>query len=288
MKLNYEKIMAYDPGDIAVRYTKNDSILYALGIGIGMDPTDAGQLKYVYEKNLEAFPAMASVLGWMGRLTDPEYGIDERKVVASDLGVAWHAPLPAEGELVSRPRVKEIVDKGAGNAAIIRMERDLFDGSGTKLATIRNSVLARGHGGFGGRLTTLAEPPAVPEGSPDLTCDLPTPPNLALLFRLNGDTNPIHVDPERARAAGFPRPLLHGAASFGIAAHALLRTVADYRAERFVSMEARFARPVFPGETLRTEIWVREDEVSFRCRSVERGEVALNNGLLRLNSGSDA
>ena len=286
MTLNYEKIMAYNPGDIAVRYTKNDSIFYALSIGIGMDPMDAGQLKYVYERNLEAFPAMASSLGWMGRLTDPEYGIDARMVVASDLGVELHVPLPAEGELVSRPRVKEIVDRGAGNAAIIQFERDLYDRSGTKVATIRNSILARNHGGFGGKVTTLAEPHAVPDGAPDIICDLPTPPNLALLFRLNGDTNPIHVDPDRAKAAGFPRPLLHGAASYGIAAHALMRAVADYHTERFVSMQARFARPVFPGETLRTEIWVRGDEVSFRCRTVERGEVALSNGLLRLTPGS--
>jgi acyl dehydratase len=286
LALNYEKIIASDPGDIAVRYTKDDSIFYALSIGIGMDPTDAGQLKYVYEKNLEAFPSMASTLGWMGRLTDPEYGIDARMVVASDLGVELHAPLPAEGELVSRPRVKEVVDKGAGNAAIIQFERELYDVSGTKLATIRNSVLARNHGGFGGKATALAEPHAVPEGAPNLVCDLPTPPNLALLFRLNGDTNPIHVDPERARAAGFARPLLHGAASYGIAAHALMRSVAGYRTERFVSMEARFARPVFPGETLRTEIWMRGDEVSFRCRTVERGDVALNHGLLRLKPGS--
>lgn len=143
MTLNYEKIMAHNPGDIAVRYTKNDSIFYALSIGIGMDPMDAGQLKYVYERDLEAFPAMASSLGWMGRLTDPEYGIDARMVVASDLGVELHAPLPVEGELVSRPRVRGIVDKGAGNAAIVQFERGLYDASGTKLATIRNSILAR-------------------------------------------------------------------------------------------------------------------------------------------------
>jgi len=286
LALNYERIMAYNPGDIAVRYSKNDSIFYALSIGIGMDPIDAGQLKYVYEKNLKAFPAMASSLGWMGRLTDPEYGIDARMVVASDLGVELHAPLPAEGELVSRPRVKEIVDKGAGNAAIIQFERDLFDRGGTKLATIRSSILARNHGGFGGKVTTLPEPHAVPDRAPDITCDLPTPPNLALLFRLNGDTNPIHVDPDQAKAAGFQRPLLHGAASYGIAAHALMRAVTGYRTERFVSMEARFARPVFPGETLRTEMWIRGDAVSFRCRTVERGEVALNHGLLRLKPGS--
>jgi len=282
LTLNYDKIMAYDSGEIVARYTKNDTILYALSIGIGMDPTDEGQLKYVREIGLEAFPTMASTLGWMGRLTDPEYGIDARMVVASALEVDLHAPLPVEGELVSRARVSEIIDKGAGNAAIIRFERGLFDRKGIRLATIRTSTLARKHGGFGGKPDSSEVPRAIPERGPDIVCDLPTSTNLALLFQLNGDTNPIHIDPQRARAAGFARPLLHGAASFGVAAHALMRSVAGYRTERFVGMEARFERPVFPGETLRTEIWLTGDDALFRCRTAERGEVALNNGVLRL------
>jgi acyl dehydratase len=113
-------------------------------------------------------------------------------------------------------------------------------------------------------------------------CDLPTPPNLALLFRLTGDTNPLHVDPERAKVAGFPRPILHGMASFGVAAHAILRTFADYRQEQLASIEARFARPVFPGESVRTEMWQNGAEIAFRCRTVERGEIAIDNGLARL------
>ncbi|OGA12763.1 MAG: hypothetical protein A3H32_15925 [Betaproteobacteria bacterium RIFCSPLOWO2_02_FULL_63_19] len=287
MTLNYEKIMAYDSGEIVVRFTRNDTILYALSIGIGMDPTDEAQMKYVQGRELQAFPTMASTLGWMGRLTDPEYGIDAGMVVASALGLDVHRPLPVEGELVSRARVSGIIDKGPGSAAIIGFERGLFDRSGTRLATIRTSTLARKHGGFGGRPDTAPKPRAIPAGKPDITCDLPTPPNLALLFQLNGDTNPIHVDPRRARAAGFARPLLHGAASFGVAAHALMRCVAGYCTDRFSGMEARFERPVFPGETLRTEIWLTGDEALFCCRTVERGEVALNNGVLRLRRGRD-
>ena len=287
LTLNYDRIMAYDSGEIVARYTKNDTILYALSIGIGMDPTDEGQLRYVRGNGLQAFPTMASTLGWMGRLTDPEYGIDARMVVASALGVELHAPLPVQGELVSRARVSEIIDKGPGNAAIIRFERGLFDRAGNRLATIRTSTLARKHGGFGGKPDASEAPRAVPEREPDSVCDLPTPSNLALLFQLNGDTNPIHIDPERARAAGFARPLLHGAASFGVAAHALMRSVAGYDTERFAAMEARFERPVFPGETLRTEIWMQADEALFRCRTVERGEVALNNGVFRLKPGRD-
>jgi acyl dehydratase len=102
------------------------------------------------------------------------------------------------------------------------------------------------------------------------------------LFRLTGDTNPLHADPERAKAAGFPRPILHGMASFGIAAHAVLRTAAEYQVDRLASIEVRFARPVFPGETVRTEMWRVGNDIAFRSRTVERGEIAINNGLAKL------
>lgn len=279
MALNYEKIMAYRAGDIPAGYTARDCILYALGIGIGMDPMDEGQLQFVYERNLAAFPAMPSILGWMGRMNDPEFGIDERMVVLADLKVVLHRPLATEAKLTSRARVKEIIDRGAGSNAILQFTRDLVAEDGAMVATVENSVLARKHGGFGGKVTEAPEPHTVPERAPDVQCDLPTPPNLALLFRLNGDLNPLHADPERAKFAGFPKPILHGVASFGVAAHAILRTLADYQPARLASIEARFSRPVFPGETIRTEMWTDGPQVSFRCRIVERDDIVLNNGL---------
>jgi acyl dehydratase len=282
MALNYENLMAYRPADIRASYGPRDCMLYALGIGIGMDPLDLGQLKFVYEKNLAAFPTLATTLGWMGRLTDPVFGIDERMVVLADQRVVLHRPLAAEGTLISRPYVKEIIDKGEGNAAIIQIARDLMLEDGTLVATVEGSTLARKHGGFGGKVTQSPIPPAIPDRNPDATCDLPTPPNLALIFRLTGDTNPLHIDPERAKVAGFPRPILHGMAGFGVAAHAILRTLADYQPENLASIEARFARPIFPGETVRTEMWQNGSEIAFRCRTVERGEVAIDNGLARL------
>lgn len=282
MALNYEKIMAYRPSEIAVKYGARDCIIYALGIGLGMDPLDANQLKFVYERGLHAFPTMPTVLGWMGRLTDPEFGIDERMVVLADQKVTLHQPLAAAAELTSRPRIKEVVDRGPGNHAIIQFTRDLIGADGKIVATVDSSTLARKHGGFGGKVTAAPEAAPTPEGGPQYTCDLPTSPNQALLFRLNGDENALHVDPERAKAVGFTRPILHGVASFGIAAHAILRTVADYRPERLAAIEARFARPVFPGETVRTEMWLDGRNVSFQCRVVERNEIVLTNGLATL------
>jgi acyl dehydratase len=285
MGLNYERVMAYRPPDIAVQYGPRECILYALGIGLGMNPLDPGELKFVYERaGLEAFPTMAVVLGWPGRMTDPAFGIDERLVVAGDLKVVLHRPLAPEARLTSRPRVREVVDKGPGNAAIILNTRDLVDSDGTPVATVDSSTFARKHGGFGGRARETPAPPAVPQTPPPLICDLPTPPNLALLYRLNGDENPLHADPERAKVAGFERPILHGAASFGVAAHAILRTVADYRPSRLASIEARFSKPVFPGEMIRTEIWREGERVSFQCRVVGRGDIVLSNGLATLRS----
>jgi acyl dehydratase len=285
MGLNYERIMAYRPADIAVSYGAHECILYALGIGLGMDPLDPGALKFVYERaGLEAFPTMAVVLGWPGRMTDPAFGIDERLVVAGDLKVVLHRPLAPEARLVSRPRVKEVIDKGPGNAAIILNTRDLLAEDGTPVATVDSSTFARKHGGFGGKATQTPPQHAVPQTAPQTTCDLPTPPNLALLYRLNGDENPLHADPQRAKEAGFDRPILHGAASFGVAAHAVLRTCADYRPQRLASFEARFSRPVFPGETIRTEMWRDGERVSFQCRVVGRDEIVLSNGLAVLRA----
>jgi acyl dehydratase len=227
---------------------------------------------------------MAVVLGWPGRMTDPALGIDERLVVAGDLKVTLHRPLAAQATLVSRPRVKEVIDKGRGNAAIIQNTRELVGEDGKPVATVDSSTFARKHGGFGGKVRETPVPHAVPESAPELICDLATPPNLALLYRLNGDENPLHADPQRAKAAGFDRPILHGAASFGIAARAILRTCADYRPERLKSIEARFSRPVFPGDTIRTEIWREGERVSFKCRVVSRNDIVLSNGLATLRA----
>src|SRR5258706_3240999 len=167
--LNYERIMAYRPVDIRVSYGERECILYALGIGMGMDPLDPGELKFVYERaGLEAFPTMAVVLGWPGRMTDPALGIDERLVVAGDLKVTLHRPLAAQATLVSRPRVKEVIDKGRGNAAIIQNTRELVGEDGKPVATVDSSTFARKHGGWGGKAGETPVRPAGHGGPPRL------------------------------------------------------------------------------------------------------------------------
>jgi acyl dehydratase len=286
MGLNYERIMAFRP-QLDASYTRRDCIIYALGIGIGMDPTDENQLRFVHERNLAAFPTMAAVLGWPGRMTDPAFGIDERMVVAAELQIVLHRPLAPQASLAATARVREVIDRGAGNHAILLQTRDLVAPDGALVATVDSAALARQHGGFGGPMTQAPTPHQVPTTAPAIVCDLPTPPNLALIYRLTGDENPLHAVPARATAAGFPRPILHGAATFGVAAHAILRQC-GYEVERLASIGARFVRPVFPGETLRTEMWRQEMQngtrISFQCRVAGRDVVVVSNGLATLQN----
>src|SRR6516164_2635359 len=166
--------MAYRPSDIRVSYGERECILYALGIGIGMAPLDPGVLKFVYERaGLAAFPTMAVVLGWPGRMTDPAFGIDERLVVAGALKVVLHQPLASEAKLVSRPRVREVIDKGPGNAAIIQNTRDLIGEDGAPVATVDSSTFARKHGGFGGKATETPAPHPIPQGARQSRASVP-------------------------------------------------------------------------------------------------------------------
>jgi acyl dehydratase len=277
MPLNYERIMAYRAAEIPVAYEPRDCIIYALGIGLGMDPMDPGQLRFVYEKALTAFPSMAVVLGWHGPLRDPAFGLEQRMMVAAGLKLVLHEPLPTEAKLTARLHVREVIDRGAGSAAIIETTRDLLAPDGRVVATVDSSTLARKHGGFGGKVTEIAPPHQVPATAPHQVIDLPTPPNLALIYRLAGDMNPLHADPGHARAVGFERPILHGASTFGIGTHAVVRHI-GYRAERLAAIEARFVRPVFPGDTLRTEIWQEGDRISFQCGVHGRDGLVLTNG----------
>ena len=185
--------------------------------------------------------------------------------------------------MTGRTRVTDIIDKGAEKGSLLFSERVVKDvETGEKLATLTGTTVLRGDGGFGGSAKQAPAPHRIPERAPDAVCDLSTASNAALIYRLSGDYNPLHADPEVARAAGFPRPILHGLCSLGVAGHALLKTVAGYDPARFKSMRLRFTAPVFPGETIRTEMWIDGAQVSFRARLREREVVVLDNGLAEI------
>ena len=285
MTIDYATLKAWTLPQTEQHWTWQDSALYALGVGLGHDPQDEDQLGFVYEKDMRALPTMAVVLGnnsfW---LRDPGTGVDWKRVVNGEERLELHAPVPTEGVFSSTLAVEEIIDKGQGKGALILSRRDVFEvRSGVHLATVRRTTFARGDGGFGGPSGPVPAPHRLPEDrSPDRVCDLPTEPDQALVYRLNGDFNPLHADPQVAREAGFERPILHGLCTFGVAGHAVLKSFCGYDPGRLRRFDVRFSAPVFPGETIRTEMWRDGAIVSFRARAVERDIVVLNNGLAEL------
>ena len=282
MTIDYAKLKAWPFPELEHKVTSRDTILYALGLGLGADPLDENQLRFVYEDGLKALPSMVAVLAYPGFwLKNPESGIDWKQVLHGEQGLVVHRPLPAEGTVIGRTSITEIIDKGPGKGALLYSRRDVFDqASGELLCTVSGTTFCRGDGGFGGPKGPTPAPHAMPERAPDLDCELRTLPQAALIYRLSGDYNPLHADPAVARTAGFPRPILHGLCTYGVAGHALLKLVCDYDPVRLKRLDVRFTAPVFPGETLKTEVW-REGKglFSFRCRAVERDVVVLNNGL---------
>ena len=281
MTFSYDKILNWPFDEVVETYAMRDSVIYALGLGFGFNPTDPDELKYVYEDGLRTFPTMPVVLGHPGPwMTDPESGIDYVKVLHGEQHLEIHHDLPVEGTVVAENKVIDVVDKGADKGALITSERKLYEQtSGDLLCTQKSVIFARGNGGFGGPVTASPKPHVLPDREPDATVDIPTAPQAALLYRLNGDYNPLHADPAVAEKAGFKAPILHGLASFGIAARAVLQSLNNTDSSRLKSFGLRFSAPVYPGETIRTEIWRDGNEVSFRARVPERDVIALTNGL---------
>jgi acyl dehydratase len=284
MPLDYKKLLALEIPAVEHTYGPKDCMLYALGLGLGQDPVDADELAFVYEKNLKVLPTFAVMQGYAAYwLRRPEIGVTWEKVVHGEQGLVLHQPVALQGTVIGRTRILDVVDKGAGKGALVYSEREISDkASGRLLATLTQTTFCRGDGGFGGPKREIPPPHALPERAPDLTCDLPTRPEMALIYRLSGDVNALHVDPDFAKAAGFPRPVLHGLATFGVAGHALLKAVCGYDPARLTAMAGRFSAPVFPGETIRTEFWRDNDKdlgvVSFRVRVVERDVIAIDHG----------
>jgi acyl dehydratase len=266
-------------------FTERDTMLYALGIGLGADPTDPDELRYVYEEGLIASPTLPFVLGYPGFWArEPDTGIDWRRLLNAEQSVELHARIPVEGTVIGHTRITGIVDKGPARGALMFLERRITDASdGALLATVGQVAMLRGNGGQGG--TTERVPPAhsIPDRAPDASSERRTMPQVALLYRLNGDYNPLHADPKTAAGAGFERPILHGLCTFGVAAHTALSTALGNDAGRFRSMRARFTAPVYPGETLRTDLWIDDATVSLRTTVVERGVVALDRGRIDIS-----
>jgi acyl dehydratase len=287
MALDLEKLLALKIPDTAQSYTFKDSLLYAVSLGYGSDPLDTQELPYVFEGadgGQRVAPSMGVILahpGYWPRTLDT--GLDWVRIVHAEQGLALHRPLPAQAEVVGISRVVSAIDKGKDKGALITYERKILErASGEPLCTITQVMMARGDGGFGGPAASAPLPPGIPDRAPDRVCELSTAPQMALLYRLNADWNPLHADPAVARKAGFERPILHGLASWGVAVRAVLSSALEYDADRMASIFGRFSAPVYPGETLRTDLWLEPDAVAFRVWAVERNVMVINNGRVGL------
>jgi acyl dehydratase len=248
-------------------------MLYALGVG-------ATELQFVYEAQLKALPTLAVVLGYPGFIwRDPAYGVDWKRVLHGETTLKLHKPLPIYGTIRGVTRIGDIFDKGPGKGAVIYQTRDIFDDSGELIASVGTAIVARGLGGFDGESQGQPAPHPIPACAPDETHTLPTAQNQALIYRLSGDYNPLHADPDVAKSAGFSRPILHGLCTYAIAGRSVLAVLCANEPGRLRQLNVRFSNPIFPGETIRTEIW-REGRgcAAFRSVALERDVVVLNNG----------
>ncbi|HYZ32228.1 MAG TPA: MaoC/PaaZ C-terminal domain-containing protein [Crenalkalicoccus sp.] len=283
MPITAERLLNYPIPEVRQPLRWQDVALYNFSVGLGQDPMDERQLDFLYEPRLKAMPSMAVVLGAPGFWSrNPDTGITWQKILHGEQGLVLHRPLPVEGEVIGRSRVTSVVDRGAEKGALMYSERVVADArTGERLATLTSTSVLRGDGGFGGPAGPVPRPHPEPERDPDKSVELPTRPEQALVYRLNSDLNPLHIDPAVARAAGFARPILHGLCTFGVVCHALLRELCGYETARFGEMAVRFSAPVYPGETIRTEIWEEAGGAAFRARVMERDVVVVSNGRFR-------
>lgn len=243
--------------EIVHAYGPKDCILYALGVGVGMDPADEGALGFTYEARLKALPTMAVVLGYPGFwLRDPDCGIDWKAVLHIHQEIVLHRALPTEGKVIGRTSIEEIFDKGPGKGALLVTRRDISDAdTGVALATVKVTELCRTDGGFGGPPAPRTDRTPPPGRPPDAVVTLPSSHQAALIYRLSGDDNAFHVDLQIARSAGFERPILHGLSTFGMAGRGVLKALCADEPSRLRTLSVRFTAPVEPGDILRLELW---------------------------------
>ena len=273
-------LLAHDFGETRQHYTERDAILYALGIGLGRDPTDPADLAFLDERTLAVLPTFAVTLAsprmW---LRDPRFGIDFSRLVHVAQDATFHAALPPEGEIVGTARVASLADRGPDRGAELVVERRVGEAStGRLLCTLRQTLLLRGDGGYGG-----SPPGRSPATAPDRVVDFATQillsPRAALIYRLSGDWNPLHLDPQAAEAAGFERPIMHGLGVYGTVAAALCRTL-GYSPLALRRLACRFSGIVMPGDSLDVRIWELGDDYAFDATVA--GRRALDQGLLEL------
>jgi len=285
MPIDLDKALGAEMDSIPFTYNEDDVILYALGIGAGVPPTDPAELAFTYENGLKVLPTFGVVPPFpalTGMMSAPGIAINPMMLLHGEqyLEVKKH-PIPTSGTLITRPKIASIFDKGKG--ALIIVETVTSTEAGEDVFFNAFSLFVRGEGGFGGERGPEPgnEPP---ERDPDNEVEMKTLPQQALIYRLSGDKNPLHADPSFAAMGGFDKPILHGLCSFGHVGRAVLKTYGDNDPARFASIKVRFARHVFPGETILVQMWDEgEGRILVRAKVKERDENVITNAAVTLN-----
>ena len=278
MPIRPDLILAHRFGETRQGYTARDAILYALGAGLGANPVDPDHLPFLWEQRLAVLPTFAVTLCSPGLwLRAPEFGVDFGKLVHAEQAATFPTRLPAAAETVGSARVALVADRGEGRGAVVALEREIRDAaSGEVYCRLRQTLFLRGDGGFGG--PPAPNPPSMlPERQPDLRAEFAVDLRAALIYRLSGDLNPLHIDPEAARRGGFDRPILHGLASYAIAGIAVSQAC-GFSPTRVAGLQCRFSGVVFPGDRLELRIWRRDRAAMFQGFVGERK--VLDQGLL--------
>ena len=281
MPIDIDKALGASLEPMTSSWDEDAVILYHLGLGAGSHPTDPGELEYTYEANLKVLPSFVTTTSFamMAQLASVE-GLDFSfaMLLHGEQAIEIHRPVPTSlSGAVHSGRISEIYDKGKGALVILEIETTTPDGE--RLFTNRSSIFLRGEGGFGGDSGPAAGNVA-PERTPDHVIESPTLPQQALLYRLSGDKNPLHADPAFAAFGGFDRPILHGLCSYGVVCKAVVDTVLSGDTTKVSSYSARFAGPVFPGETIVTSIWEEDGGVLITAETKERNSPVISNAAL--------
>jgi len=285
MPIDRDKALANAPRTGESYYGKDDVILYHLGLGAGDPATDPNELEYTYEKNLKVLPSFAVVANTRGASPSIHFeGLDYNRALLlhGEEEILIHKPLPPESKLHTETRVKDVFDKD--KAALLILETNASDEDGDALYSVRMSLFLRGEGGFGG---PEGPKPAnvAPDREPDGVIERKTLPQQALIYRLSGDKNPLHADPEFAAKGGFDRPIIHGLLSYGLCCKAIVDELLDGDVTRVAGYGARFAGVGYPGETYQISYWKKGDKILLAANSKERdGAKIISNAAITLRS----
>ncbi|MBW2237232.1 MAG: MaoC family dehydratase N-terminal domain-containing protein [Deltaproteobacteria bacterium] len=294
MPIDRDKALGASLGESQGCYEPDDVILYHLGVGAGFDATDPAELEYTFEKNLKVLPSFAVVAGssFTSRARKTRSGggglfnvegleFNPAMLLHGEQEITLHRPLPTSASFTTKSRVADIFDKG--KAALVVFENNSIDDAGEPLFSSRTSAFIRGEGGFGGPSGPKVGNVA-PERAPDGVVERPTLAQQALLYRLNGDKNPLHADPEFAKMGGFDTPIIHGLCSYGIACKAIIDDALAGDVSQVASYAARFRGVGFPGETYLISYWKEGDTILLEAKSKERDAIIISNAAITLRS----